>query len=155
MTYTASGVRKLSRKENLLLIAAILIGCQYLAAHLAGWANSTEGANLLQLKLSALEVLPDYFIKHPFDVTSFEPMYYMLIYILGALIYSSVAFYVKPPRAEMKGEEHGSNDFMTKLEIKQFRESRILPNFDYCEDVRETAHFHDDYLKKCRKRGDK
>ena len=73
----------------------------------------------------------------------------------GIGLYFAWRFNTRPPHADMKGEEHGSNDFMSWQELKEFREARILPDFDYSEDVRETAHFHDDFLKKCKKRGGK
>lgn len=150
MRYDAYGQKVLSWKEKLFTGALVLVGCQYIAAHVSAWMNAVG-----TLDISRFGELYDYFVSNPLDVTSFNASAYGFIYMCGIGLYFSWHFNTRPPHADMKGEEHGSNDFMTYQELKEFREARILPDFDYCEDVREIAHFHDDFLKKCKKRGGK
>lgn len=147
MTYDAYGQKVLSWKEKLFAGLLVLAATQYVAAHAARWVN-TVGT----LDISRIGDLYDSFAEYPLDVTSFHPGVYGFVYLCGVCLYFVWRFGTRPPHAEMKGEEHGSNDFMSFQELKEFRESRILPDFDYCEDVRETAHFHKDYLDQCKKR---
>lgn len=96
--------------------------------HAARWVN-TVGT----LDISRIGELYDSFAEYPLDVTSFHPGVYGFVYLCGVCLYFVWRFGTRPPHAEMKGEEHGSNDFMSFQELKEFRESRILPDFDYCE----------------------
>lgn len=150
MRYDAYGQKILTGKEKAVAVTLTLVCTQYVAAHVAAWVNQVG-----TLDISRIGELYDCFAEHPLDVTSFNPSVYGFLYLCGAALFFMWLFNTRTPQAEMKGEEHGSNDFMRFQELKEFRESRILPDFDYCEDVRETAHFHKDYLDQCKKRGGK
>ena len=122
---------KKKKKWKLMLTLTIII-CQYVAAHISGWINAMGTFDLM-----AFDQLFDYFTLHPLDVKSFNPLAYMLIYAGGFAVFFHMLFSRQPPKAEMKGVEHGSNRFMTAEEIVQFSADRSTPNFPYSRDVRE------------------
>lgn len=122
--------KKKPGKTWLILLIVILLTSQYLAAHMSGWL-ATEG----EWDILKLDGFFTYIAQHPFDVISFNIFAYAVIYGAGFALYFYIIFSRKPPKAEMKGVEHGSNDFMSAEEMVQYSKTRMTPDFPYSEDV--------------------
>ena len=118
----------------MLLITVVL--SQYVSAHISGWIIEVG-----DFDLSKVDALFDYFILNPFDFRSFNPLVYLMVYGAGFAAYFHILFSRQPPRAEMKGQEHGSNDFMTDDEKLQFSAERSTPDFPYDRNVNNPGEY--------------
>lgn len=114
----------------------LLLACQYLAAHISGWLLTVG-----EWDIAKLDSLAEYFTARPLDVMSFHPFAYLFVYAAGLAFFCSQYFKREPPKAEMKGEEHGSNDFMSHEEIEDYVKRRITPDFPYSLDCRVPAEY--------------
>lgn len=119
-----SGKKKKGKKLPLLIV--LLAIAQYFSAHISGWLL-VEG----EWSITEMDGLIEYIKTNPFDLSSFNLLVYLLIYGLCLCIYFRIIFQRQPPRAEMKGMEHGSNDFMDWNEKNDFCKTRITPDFIY------------------------
>lgn len=139
--------KPIKKKFPWMLFILILLACQYVAAHVSGWLNEVGVWDIMQLGS-----LPDYFKSHPFDVVSFQIMPYLMVYGTGMAAFCHHIFHREPPKAEMKGEEHGSNDFMTSAEMATYVATRISPDFAYSEDCTIPAAYPKREVRKWQKR---
>lgn len=117
---------KKKKSKHIPLLIMLLVLAQYTAAHVSGWLIEVGEWDIVQIN-----GLFGYFTSHPFDITSFHLMAYVLVYGICACIYFRTLFKQEAPRAEMKGIEHGSNDFMNWDEKKEFLEKRVTPDYPY------------------------
>lgn len=139
--------KKKKKKFPWISLVIILLCAQYVAAHVSGWL-ALEG----DWDLMKLGNLSEYFKQYPFDVTSFNPIAYVFIYLIGVFIFVQL-LPKERPHAEMKGEEHGSASFLSASEMAEYVETRITPDFPYQKDCRIAASFGGaGWQKKKRKR---
>lgn len=115
---------------KIILFVMTLILAQFLAAHASGWILE-EG----EWDITKIDGLMDYIATHPFDFVSFSLPVYALVYFLSIGLFIYYCLGVNTPKAEMKGEEHGSNDFMTPEEIIEFTRQRTTDNLPYLEEA--------------------
>ena len=107
---------------TLLIVTVILL---ILSGHLSAVVSS-EGFQLDQLTEQTLQHIK----AHPFDVLHFNVVVFSMIGF-GTVMMVIMAF-SKPvvPKAEMKGTEHGSNDFQTRKELDEFIRKNTTAIFD-------------------------
>lgn len=98
------------------LVSIILAGCCcfYFAAHIS---YAAENCSSFQ---DGLCILGNHLKESPFDLIHFHPVVYL--YAAGIWIVGSITILCMriTPKADMKGMEKGSNDFMTEKELKEF-----------------------------------
>lgn len=98
------------------LISILLIGliCFYISGHLSAVVNSSG------INTETLSLLGKHIADTPFHVLHFHPI--VFIYAFGIWLVGSITILSSriSPKADMKGTEKGSNDFMTEKEIKEF-----------------------------------
>ena len=107
---------------TLLIVSVILL---IVAGHLSAVVSS-ENFRMDQLTEQTLQHMS----THPFDVLHFNVVVFSMIGF-GAVMMVIMAF-SKPvvPKAEMKGSEHGSNDFQTRKELDEFIRKNTTEIFD-------------------------
>ena len=127
-----SAAKKKKKKKWgwLITLIIILAACQYISAHVSGWIITSGKYDLMDIG-----GLMDYFATNPLDFTSVNLGAYAIIYGAGFAMYFHILFSRQPPKAEMKGIEHGSNALMTHEEIMEFSQERTTPDFPYSRDV--------------------
>ena len=99
---------------KIISIIAVALPAVYLSGHLsyviekAGISTDTPALLLTHIKI------------HPFDFFHFHPV--VFAYAAGIIIIGAMGIFTKTtvPKAQMKGMEKGSNDFMTEEEITEF-----------------------------------
>ena len=138
--------RKGAWKAKVFLLVTMGLLTQYLAAHITGWSKMSY------FNMVELGTLWQYIKEQPFDITSYDFTIYAGCYLMALLIYVLTTFKTPMPHAEMKGEEHGSNDFMSQAEITEFKQTRITPDFEYSESVIKAASYPQSVLNKWKKR---
>lgn len=102
---------------KIISIIAVTLPAVYLSGHLSyviektGISTDTPALLLTHIKI------------HPFDFFHLHPV--VFAYAAGIIIIGAVGILTKTtvPKAQMKGMEKGSNDFMTKEEITEFLNS--------------------------------
>lgn len=138
--------RKGAWKAKVFLLVTMGLITQYLAAHITGWSK------MPYFNMVDLGRLWQYIVEKPFDMTSYDFTIYAGCYLIALLIFVLMVCQTPMPHAEMKGEEHGSNDFMSPAEIAEFKQTRITPDFEYSKSVIEAASYPQSVLSKWKKR---
>ena len=140
------GAWKAKWKAKVFLLVTMGLVTQYLAAHITGWSK------MPYFNMMDLGTLWQYIMEQPFDVTSYDFTIYAGCYLIALLIFVLMVCQTPMPHADMKGEEHGSNDFMSQAEIAEFKQTRITPDFEYSESVIKAASYPQSVLSKWRKK---
>lgn len=138
---------KKKKKFPWIFFVVIMLCCQYIAAHVSGWFLEVGEWDIMKL-----DSLYDYFVEHPFDVTSFHVVCYLCVYVAGFALFFHSIFKLKPQTAEMKGMEHGSNSFMTPAEIREYVNQRMTPDFPYQRDCTKEAVYPKEVIARAKKK---
>ncbi len=96
---------------------------------IAGHISAVVSADNFKMD-QLLELTAQHMKKHPFDVLHFNVVVFSVIgFGVVMMIIMAIS---KPvvPKAEMKGEEHGSNDFQTRGELDAFIRANTTEIFD-------------------------
>ena len=96
---------------------------------IAGHLSAVVSADNFQTE-QLVELTTKHIQEHPFDVLHFNLIVFS---VLGFGVVMMIIMAVsKPvvPKAEMKGEEHGSNDFQTRAELDEFIHKNTTEIFD-------------------------
>ena len=105
-----------------LIITVVVL---FFACHLSA-VVSADGFEFGRLT----ELTSQHIKEHPFDILHVNAVVFAVIgFATVMLLLMSIS---KPaiPRAEMKGAEHGSNDFQTKKELDEFLRKNTTEIFD-------------------------
>ena len=100
--------------SKLIMLLVLAIPLTFFACHLS-YAVNICGLSSYTVRLFTLHLS-----NHPFDILHFHPV--VFLYALGVWLIGAVGIISRRtiPKAEMKGMEKGSNEFMTPEEIKEF-----------------------------------
>lgn len=105
-----------------LIITAIVL---FFAAHLSA-VVSADNFEFGQLT----ELTSQHIREHPFDILHVNAVVFAVIGFAAVMLLLMSISRPAIPKAEMKGAEHGSNDFQTKKELDEFLRKNTTEIFD-------------------------
>lgn len=107
----------MKNKDTIAKIISIFLAgccCFFFAAHISQAVNNCGKYQ------NILEVLGDHLKNAPFDLKHFHPVVYLYAAGIWAVGSITILCMRMTPKADMKGIEKGSNNFMTEKELKEF-----------------------------------
>ena len=105
-----------------LIITVIVL---FFACHLSA-VVSADGFEFGRLT----ELTSQHIREHPFDILHINVVVFAVIGFAAVMMFIMSVSKPAIPRAEMKGSEHGSNDFQTAKELDEFLRKNTTEIFD-------------------------
>lgn len=117
----------------------LLLMTQWLASHLSLWESDIGSFNILQLLsvsdyLGVFPFIPKVF----FNFFAIKKTSYIVVYSCLLIFQIFSIFKIERPKGDkaIKGIEYGSNHFMSKTELSEYKKTRTTKDFPYSRDCR-------------------
>ena len=117
----------------------LLLMSQWFASHLSLWERSIGSFDILQLSsvVNYFGIVP-FIPKIFFNIFALKKTSYLVVYSCFFIYQVLSSLKVERPKGDKatKGIEYGSDHFMSKVEIAEYKKERMTKDFPYSRDCR-------------------